>query len=395
MSNIKTTSDGFSFHTSELKSYPDGKRFHKTLKLLYEAAQKSTHSCMTTYPLKKYESKTIKPHCSTMLRHHGIVLFLTEIVKNGWHKYTIKAVVNPRRVLEPESGYLGIAPTDEDSLERFQDEFTALMRRYDLPEFLDEWTLTRLDLCVNLQLNKKKSAREFCRLLQKDLLPPKMERVYFYDPRANEEVREKQKQADQHSICLANKSYGFVVYDKLYQTEAESLLDPSDWKKLPDGILRLELRCFKPYLDKLAAKEKLDSTSEQLYWMAQHSRELILKRVCQVFSSGTHYKPEAAKALINQSDFHKDTKKQLWWLFKRMRYPFSLEQLEKGMEKQFELKPRTVVKRLDQLQELGINLIPLRKDFYLEQLPSLPEILELLEDGSSSFKLTSNGEIEW
>lgn len=217
MTSIKATCDGYSFHTPELKIYPDGKSFNKTLKLLYEAAKRSTDRHLTTYPLKKYESKTIKPHCSTMLRHHG----------------------------------------------------------------------------------------------------------------------------------------------------------------------------------KLAAKEKLDSTSEQLYWMAQHSRELILKRACQVFSSGTHYKPEAAKALIDQSDFHKDTQKQLWWLFKRMRYPFSLEQLEKGMEKQFELKPRTVIKRLDQLQELGINLIPLRKDFYLEQLPSLPEILELLEDGSSSFKLTSNGEIEW
>ena len=61
----------------------------------------------------------------------------------------------------------------------------------------------------------------------------------------------------------------------------------------------------------------------------------------------------------------------------------------------FGLKPRTVAKRLEQLENLGINLVPLRNDFYLKQLPSLPLILELLEDDSTSFKLTSNGEIKW
>lgn len=61
----------------------------------------------------------------------------------------------------------------------------------------------------------------------------------------------------------------------------------------------------------------------------------------------------------------------------------------------YTIKPRTVAKRLEQLENLGINLVPLRKDFYLEQLTSLPLILELLEDDSTSFKLTSNGEIKW
>ena len=193
MSNIKTTSDGYSFHTLELKAHPDGEIFNRALKLLYKAAKKSKDPRQTTYPLTKYNSKNIKSHCSTMLSSCGILLYLTEkISKKGWHSYTIKAVVNPRKVLDPECSYLGIAPTDEESLSQFQDKFTTLMRRYHLPEFLDEWTLTRLDLCVNLQLNKKKSAREFCRLLQKDLLPPKLERVFFYDPDADKEAQKRQ-----------------------------------------------------------------------------------------------------------------------------------------------------------------------------------------------------------
>lgn len=395
MSKIKTTSDGYSFHTLELKAHPDSESFHDVLELLYKAAKKSKDSRYTTYPLKEYESETLKPHCSTMLSPHGILLYLTERIKDDWHKYTIKAIVNPRKVLEPGCSYLGIAPTDVESLDRFQDEFTSLMRRYDLPEFLDEWTMTRLDLCVNLQLNKKKSAQGFCRLLQKDLLPPKLERVFFFDPDADKELQKKQKDADRHSVCLENDSYGIVVYDKLYQAKVEGLTESDSWHELPDSILRLELRCFRTYLKKLAEKEGLDSTSEQLYWMAQNSRELILKKVHQIFSGGTHYKPDIAKQIINDSKYHETTCEQLQWLINRTRYPFNLRQLEKGMRKKFELNPRAVVKRLEQLDNLGIDLVPLRNDFYLDQLPSLPKILELLEDDSTSFKLTSNGEIEW
>ena len=395
MSNIKTTSDGYSFHTLELKAHPDSESFHDTLELLYKAAKKSKDSRYTTYPLKEYKSETLKPHCSTMLSPHGILLYLTERIKDDWHKYTIKAIVNPRKVLDPGCSYLGIAPTDVESLDRFQDEFTSLMRRYDFPEFLDEWTMTRLDLCVNLQLNKKRSAQEFCRLLQKDLLPSKLERVFFYDPDVNKETQKKQKDADRHSICLENDSYSIVVYDKLYQAEAEGLIEKETWLKLPDSILRLELRCFCTYLKKLEKKEGLGSTSEQLYWMAQNSRELILKKVHQIFSGGTHYKPDIAKEIIDDSTYQETTREQLRWLINRTRHPFNLRQLEKGMKKKFKVTSRTAAQRIEQLERLGINLVPLRQDFYLEQLPSLSMILELLEDDSTSFKLTSNGKIEW
>lgn len=86
MSNIKTTSDGYSFHTLELKAHPDSEGFHDALKLLYKAAKKSKDFRRTTYPLKEYESDTLKSHCSTMLSHHGILLYLTESIKKGWHK---------------------------------------------------------------------------------------------------------------------------------------------------------------------------------------------------------------------------------------------------------------------------------------------------------------------
>lgn len=58
---------------------------------------------------------------------HGILLYLTERIKNGWHTYTIKAVVNPRKVLDPDASYLVIVSADSDSLERFQNEAEDLI----------------------------------------------------------------------------------------------------------------------------------------------------------------------------------------------------------------------------------------------------------------------------
>lgn len=216
------------------------------------------------------------------------------------------------------------------------------------------WTLTRLGLCVNLLLNKKKSAREFCRLLRKDLLPHKMERIHFFDPTAPKKDQKEQKDKDWHSICLANDSYQIVVYDKLFQIKTGGLSESGSWSEPPDGVLRLELRCHPPYLKKLFDGKRQHTVSEQIRWLALHSRELILKKAAHAFSSGTHYKPSTAEALIKGLPYHKNTRRQLWWLFKRMRYPFGLE-----------------------------------------QLPSLPLVLKLLEDDSTTVKLASDGTVEY
>lgn len=382
MSSIELTSEGYSFHTMEFKVHPDSEQYHTVLSALYSAAEKSK-KC--TYPLPKSHEQA---HCSTVLSPQGIRLYLT---KTETHGYTIKAIVNPRRVLEPNCGYLGIMPTDSGSFEDFQDQFALLMRKYHLPNFLDDWSLTRLDPCVNLMFTHKKSAREICRLLQKDLLPSKMERVFFLDHTSRPEEQREQKEKDKHSICLRNKSYSLVVYDKLYQIEEEGLSKGSR-RSLPDGILRMELRCMKPYINKLADPNSF-STSEQIRYLTEQSRELILERARKAFSGGTHYKPDAMKALISDSQFQSHTREQLLWMADRMRYPFDIRKLEKGMKRTFDVKPRTVAKRLEQLQELGINPIPLRKDFYLSQLPSFPQILELLEDDSTTLTLDSDGRI--
>lgn len=392
MTSIKLTSDGYSFHTMELKIHPGKQDYDRTLKMLYQAAKDSKNHECRTYPLSQYQALN-DSHCSTVLSPHGVLLYLTRTKKRSLNKYTIKAVINPRRVLDPECGYLGIIPPDEASLETFQDEFTLIMRKYGLPEFLDNWTLTRLDLCVNLQFNKKKSAREICRLLQKDLLPSKMKRVLFWGQNGGQVERCLQAERNAHSVCLENDSYALVVYDKLYQIQSEKLYGRTEWTGLPDGILRVELRCYKPYLEKHMDKKQFPLASDQIGYLVKNSRRLLLGRVRKTFSGGAHYKPDVAREIIRSSPFQKHTREQLWSLFDRMRRPFDMCQLERWMKKRFGLNPRTVAKRLEQLQELDINRVPLRKDFYLEKLLSLPQIIKRLEDDSVTMRLRADGSV--
>lgn len=396
MTSIRLTSDGYSFHTMELKTHLSKKDYNRAVATLYQAARNSKDGRCRTYPLSKYQKQNMS-HCSTVLSSHGILLYLTKTKKNHNNPYTIKAVVNPRKVLDPECDFLGIMPSDKDSLELFQDKFTLIMRKYHLPEFLDNWTLTRIDLCVNLQFNKKKSARELCRLLQKDLLPPKMKQVLFSvqdtKPEKLKSQIEQNAQRNAHSVCLKNNSYAVVVYDKLFQVQSEKLADHSTWENLPSGVLRLELRCYKPYLKKHLDKKLFPLTSSQIHYLTENSRKLLVRQIKKAFSIGTHYKPDTAKGIIRSSSYQKHTQEQLCALFDRMRHPFDLHQLERWMGNRFDLNPRTVAKRLEQLHALGINRVPLRKDFYLDQLVSLPQMIEYLEDDSVTLKLTTDGSV--
>lgn len=393
MSKIKLTSDGYSFHTLELKIHPKYKEYAHILKCFYQRSNGS-HSG-TTYPLTKYNTTQKQTHCSTLLSKNGILLYFTSTQMSGIPNATIKAVINPRKVIDPSCSYLGIMPADERSLEQFQEQFTLLMRKYHLPEFLDQWNLTRLDLCVNIQFNNKKSASEISRLLRKDLFYQKIERVLCFNPNSDSKAQTKQKNDDLHTLKLKNDSYCFVTYDKLYQMDELQLFNQECQWRLPKGLLRIELQCYSPYLGKLAQKEKLKHTSEVIRHLTLHSRSLILKQIKKVFTQGEHLKPLAARTIIQSSPYQKHTQKQLLWMFDRMRRPFSLEQLTRGMVKKFGIEKRTVLKRLDQLQKLGINPIPLRNDFYLDILPSLPLIMESLEDDSCRITIDNTGHVSY
>ena len=89
MTTIRLTSDGYSFHTMELKTHLSKKDYNRAVVTLYQAARNSKDGRCRTYPLSKYQKQNMS-HCSTVLSSHGILLYLT------------KGLRHPEDCLEPK-----------------------------------------------------------------------------------------------------------------------------------------------------------------------------------------------------------------------------------------------------------------------------------------------------
>ena len=111
------------------------------------------------YPISCGNQET---HCCKWFKKQGTNRYFS--VTEGSHA-TIKAVVNPRKLIDPDSRYLGIFPPNEESVSEFADSFTSIMRKAGLPDFSEGWQATRIDLCVNLEQSAQK--RSYTKYTQK------------------------------------------------------------------------------------------------------------------------------------------------------------------------------------------------------------------------------------
>ena len=110
---VYLTSDGYSYHTLELRYNPTDKAFRDCFERLqqYSKAQE-------LYPQKDPDGRIYAWRCNAFSRY-GIQVFLTR-----GHQNMISLTVNPRKLLEPDASYLGIVPPYQSTLEEIRDSFT-------------------------------------------------------------------------------------------------------------------------------------------------------------------------------------------------------------------------------------------------------------------------------
>lgn len=168
------TSDGFSFHTLELRWNPTDTAFADAFDRLRQC------SCGGEFYPAKENGGVFAWRCNAFSRN-GVQVFLTR-----GHQNMISLTVNPRKLIEPDASYLGIVPPYQDTLEEIRDNFTLVMRKVGLPEDMNAWKLHRLDLCVNICWNRKNAAAELIRLLRLkgEKLPKRVLRVELHCGRA-------------------------------------------------------------------------------------------------------------------------------------------------------------------------------------------------------------------
>lgn len=377
--HIYMTSEGFSFHTIELKQIYKSKR-------KYTAAfshLKNLCDHKEFYPLKELGDGCF--FCGHFSKH-GIRLYLTE--KKGTDDlYIIKAVINPRKLIDPDCSYLGIMPSDEKSLDRMEEEFTEIMRKAGLPELIDEWSLTRIDLCVNFVFNRKKLPQQMIQLISRGPVPHSYKRDTYTIPAqvtSNGDLH-----LGKHSVKLWNKRVALVAYDKAYQMETESLFLPFDLKMKKRGILRVELQCRRDWIAEQAAKYKCKTVREKLNHFSSHSREYICDYVDRLYLHGEYCHYSLLRSKIEAADLIKRKSK------KRMLDFANLLASCKDFDTAFQaisesLTEKQVEAMVRHFSDLNIVPIPLPRKCKLKAIQSLPDILREMDDCSFEKRFNLN-----
>lgn len=370
---IRLTSEGYSYHTFELKWNPSGHVFYQTRNFLHSV---SAHDQF--YPLNQYGDD--RYFCG-VLRDYGIRIYLTK-TRN---KYVVKLIVNPRRLIDPEASYLGIMQPDSESFELLEQVFTDCMRRVRMPEFLDDWTLSRMDLCVNIFWNKKRASHELIRLMQKEPTPAGYQKNQFKKTAVSGNRKKRQRKKFAHILKFSNDSIALVVYDKRYQMIREKLERPSE--ELPKSILRVELQCERKWIRRYAGKNKLQSTCGLLTSLASNSRDLIFQYASKLYNGGDYCKAKVLSKMIKEApEIRKKSQKHMLTLAEALG---KTENMEKALKKAA-LSQKQYRTCLQHFAALDLNFIPLKEDYYIDRVPSLLKILQLLENDKTEIRLQNS-----
>ena len=348
--------DGFSLHTFEISYAFNWENYQQIMDYLKERAD-NWYRC---------KNGTLCFYCFSK---YGVRINLTAGASK--HNPTMYMIINPRKMLDPDSSYLGILAPEKASIKKIDKRFTQLFENTPIPCKINQYLLNRVDLCVNMRIDNKKIFRELIRVLRKLPTPSGYERSkkkakYPDDKQEAKKIREYNK----HYLCYKREKDELVIYDKLYQMENESLR--VGYEKLPEGLLRAELHCNRRVVWNLQKETELSKPLEQLSCLMEESKERLMKAFHDCFHQGVFLQYEELKRRIDQSHFKQKTKETMLQLCTDLRKKQSVDKALTSLE----AKGAKTDGLLKKFHKLGISPVPLWENFMASELPGPIELLE-------------------
>lgn len=220
--------DGFSIHTFELTKKLSRKEYRKLVDEAYCHCPPGQ-----IYRDKTWQGNGERHRCKWFQRE-GLRISFEQDIHHQVVSRRLRIAVNPRKLIDPNTSYLGILPPTEESVGEVSKAFFIVLKKSGLPCVLDAYQLSRVDLCVNVRCDSTALFKELLRVTRKLPTPPKYERAVF-----RSENKKFANKYNKHHITLKHKSRELVLYDKTYQILENGLL--LDEEKLPKGVLRFEV----------------------------------------------------------------------------------------------------------------------------------------------------------
>ena len=361
---INLSPDGFSVHTFEISRKLTEFEWNHCKDKLY-CQQKETGEYWI-YPDKRYKEN----HICKKYSDHGIRVRLEHNKSNvGAESYYVRMVINPRKLTNPDSSYLGILPPNESSIKQLVKAFQKLMTGTPFTADLLHYYLSRIDLCTNIQCEDKRVFRELVRLLRKTNTPKKYQRKFY-----KHTDKKKANRYNKHYIRIGCGSQELVIYDKTYQLTENDLA--VSYEKLPVGVLRVEVHYWRSKIKSIEKKCGSDDPADILWLLMQESKSRICKLVAKCYLEQNYVSYAEGEHQIEQSSFTTATKERMLLLFSEMRRKQTIDAAFVLMERQG-YRTNDLLKKFE---KLGINPVPLRQGYAAERMLSLPAILHKIED---------------
>ncbi len=350
--------DGFSIHTFELSKKVTNNDYKGMRDRLYCQRPKGE-----IYRDRAWQGEGERHRCRWFQRN-GLRISLEKDVHGHISTCYLRVAVNPRKLIDPNSSYLGILPPTEGSVQGVSKMFFAVLRDSGLPCVLDAYQLSRVDLCVNVRCNSAALFKELLRVTRKLPTPPKYERAIFKSA-----DRKAASKYNRHHITLKHKSRELVIYDKTYQIMENGLL--LDEEKLPKGVLRFEVHELRERISKVEKELGTSSVTSLLCHYAEQSEKIITRCFGRAYPDKKFMQPDQLRSLIyaEANTAVGDGMARLAEVMVRVKT------LKKGVKKiGKEGYDAEVV--LAQFARLGVSPVPLRKNFCAESMPGVSVLLE-------------------
>ena len=355
--------DGFSIHTFEISRKLTKSEWNYCKGKLYDQSKVSSKICIYQ------ESKGV--HRVSRYEANGLRITLEHAHdQEDSRGYYVRMVVNPRKVIDPNASYIGIFPPEKSSIIELQAAFHTLLKQSVFNDQLDDYYLSRVDLCVNIRCDHKKIFREVVRVLRKLPTPPKYKRVS-----RKEKDKKKANKYNKHYIKFQCGTHSLVIYDKTYQATEQGLR--VDYEDLSGGVLRFEVQYQRSVLRGLEKKLNTDNPSELLWYLMRKSEKRISKHFEQCFADIQFCQIEEIERRIMGSKYEDETKQMMLELAHRMQRKQSVDQVLEEMQSE----GFAVNDLLRRVHKLGFSPIPLWKNFCAQQIPGPVSLLRMISEG--------------
>ena len=308
---------------------------------------------------------------------------------NNDNGYFIRIVINPSKMFDKNANavsILNMTDFDYGKLEQYfsltmEEAFKNKLQNSDAMNIvycladIHNYSITRIDYCINLFLSNQQEVDQYLKLLSKGDIPHKYGAkftrnrcgCYYVNERVN--------------INFYNKFFQMLTHNKQTKTEEKkySQAELDSAKK----ILRLEVQCKSKMFGSQSFKKRYGNDRTQ-YFSSIIARDILYKYLVEVSQNGDYYKYSKVYEKIElqrPNNFNPSKRKticryqKMMNLFREVSKP-NCKGLWSYRKKLSKDKSKKMNEDLKLFDEIGVNVITIPSTYKKDSLPNLWKIAE-------------------